>query len=130
MRLVAKRLPALLKYLVKIVLKPPDVWREASKLPHSFDLLVPVLVSTMRMAFDNDLLHGPVLVLLVRYAQLVPADDFIIRYLLPLGAADEVLGLEERVPKDFGVGGQNDELVCGHSFPHLVEEGAVVDLAR
>lgn len=79
-------------------------------------------------AFDNNLLHGLVLVLLVRYMQLLPADDLVARDLLPLGAADEVLSLEERVPEDFGVRGRNDELVCRHGFPHLLEEGAIVDL--
>jgi len=50
---IAERLSALRKDLVEIMLKPPDIRREAGKLPHSVNLLVPVLVSAMSMAFDQ-----------------------------------------------------------------------------
>jgi hypothetical protein len=42
---------------------------------------------------------------LVGDAQLVVALDFVVADFFPFGAADEVLGSEERVAEDEGVGG-------------------------
>ena len=64
----------------------------------------------------------------MRHAQLVPADDLVIGDFLPFRAADEVLGFEEWVAEDGGVGGHDYEFVGGHGFPHFVEEGAIIDL--
>lgn len=118
---------ALSKDLVEVVLGPPDVGVEAGELPHAVDLLVPVGVVAVSVALDGDVLAGLVAVLLVGNTELVVADDLVVRDLFPLGAADEVLGHKSGVAEDFGVGGHLDELVGGHGFPELVEEGAVVD---
>lgn len=59
----------------------------------------------------------------------MPPDDLVIGDLFPACAADEVLGFEERVAEDGGVGGHDYEVIGGHGFPHFVEERAVVDLA-
>lgn len=49
------------------------------------------------------------------------------RDLDPRCPADEVLGHEERVAEDFGVGGHFQVFLCRHGFPEFVEEAAVVD---
>ena len=84
-------------------------------------------VVTVRMSLDGHLLQRRVRVLLMRNTELVVADDFVVGDFLPLGAADEVLGLEGWVAEDVRVRGHFDELVRWHFFPDLVEEGAVVD---
>ena len=38
-----------------------------------------------------------------------------------------MLGFEQWVTEDVRVGGHGDVFFCGHGFPDLVEEGAVVD---
>jgi hypothetical protein len=107
------------KHLVEVVLKPPDVGAQPGKLPHAVDLAVPVLVGAVGVALDGNLGARLVRVLLVRHAQLV---------LFPLGRADEVLRLEERVAQHRGRRDHGDVFFGRHGFPELVEEGAVVDL--
>lgn len=124
---LAHLVSALSKHLVEVVLGPPDIGVEAGELPHAVDLLVPVGVVAVSVALDGDVLAGLVAVLLVGNTELVVADDLVVGHLLPLGAADEVLGHESGVAEDFGVGGHLDKLVGGHGFPELVEERAVVD---
>jgi hypothetical protein len=124
---LAKLVPTLSKHLVKVIFTPPNIRVKPRKLPHSIDLLVPVDVVAVRVALNGDVLASLVTVLLVGDAQLVIAGDLVVRDLLPLGAADEVLGHEGGVAEDFGVRGHLDELVGRHGFPELVEEGAVVD---
>jgi hypothetical protein len=124
---LAKLVSALSEDLVEVVLEPPDIRVEAGELPHAVDLLVPVGVVAVSVALDGDVCAGLVAVLLVGHAELVVADDLVVRDLLPLGAADEVLGHEGGVAEDLGVRGHLDELVCGHGLPDLVEERAVVD---
>jgi hypothetical protein len=124
---LAKLISALGKDLVEVVLVPPDIRVQASELPYAVDLLVPMDVVAVRVALDGDVRAGLVAVLLVRHTELVVANDLVIRDLLPLGAADEVLGHEGGVAEDLGVRGHLDELVCGHGLPDLVEERAVVD---
>ncbi len=80
------------------------------------------------MAFDRNCLARLVGILLVRYTKLVITRDLVIRSLLPSGSSDKVLCLEQRIADDFGVGGHGDEFIGGHSFPKLVQEGAVVNL--
>jgi hypothetical protein len=127
---LAHLVPTLSKDLIKVILRPPNIWVQARKLPHTVHLLVPMDIITVRMALDSNVLAGLVAVLLVGHAQLVVAGDFVVGHFLPLGAADEVLGHERRVAEDFGVGGHFHELVGWHRFPELVEEGAVVDTER
>jgi len=85
-------------------------------------------VGAVSVSLNGDLLAGFVGVLLVRHAKLVVANDLVIRDLLPLSAADEVLGLEERVAEHVRVGNHGYEFLSGHRLPDLVEEGTVVDL--
>lgn len=114
--------------LVKVVLAPPDVGRETSKLPYTIDLLVPVLVGGVCVTLHLDSLLGLVGVPLVGYTKLVPANNFVVRNTLPLGATDEVLCAESLVTEDRGVRSHGDEVVGGHGGPFLVEERAVVDV--
>lgn len=58
---------------------------------------------------------------------MVPRDLGLAR-LHPLCGADEVLGFEQGVAEDVGVGGHGDEFGEGHRVPDAVEEGGVVDL--
>lgn len=120
-------IPALSKHLIKVILRPPNIRVQARKLPHTIHLLIPMDIIAVRVTLDSDVLAGLVAVLLVRDAQLVVAGDLVVGDLLPLGAADEVLRHEGWVAEDFGVRGHFHELVGGHGFPELVEEGAVVD---
>ena len=87
-------------------------------------------VGAVSVSLNGDLLEGCVGVLLVRHAKLVVANDLGIRDLLPLSAADEVLGLEERVAEHGRVGNHGYEFLSRHCLPDLVEEGTVVDLYR
>ncbi len=80
------------------------------------------------MAFDRNCLARLVGILLVRDTKLVITRDLVISSLLPSGSSDKVLCLEQRIADDFGVGGHGDEFIGGHSFPKLVQEGAVVNL--
>lgn len=114
--------------LVEVILEPPDLRVQAGKLPHAVDLLVPVGVGAVSMSLDGDLGAGCIGVPLVRHAKLVVANDLVIRDLLPLGAADEVLGLEERITEHVWVGNHGNEFLSRHRLPDLVEEGTVVDL--
>lgn len=127
---LAKRVAAISKHGLEVVLGPADLGVESRKLPHAVDLLVPVHVVAVRVALDGDRLAARVRVLLVRHAQLVVPDDLRVRYLLPARAADEVLRLEQRVAEDRLVADHGDELLGRHGLPDLVEEGAVVDLVR
>ena len=65
---IGKRITTFGENLVKVVLKPSDIWAEAGKLPYPIDLLVPVCVGAVRVALDRDRLQGGVGVFLVRYA--------------------------------------------------------------
>lgn len=115
------------KDLVEVVLEPPDVWAETSKLPHTVDLLVPVGVCAVGVALDGDLGAGLVGVLLVWHTELVVADDLVVGDLLPHGSTDKVLGLEGWVTEDIGVGCHLQELFRWHGLPDLVKERTVVD---
>lgn len=125
---VAKGLPSVLKDPVKVELAPADVGLEAGELPDAVDLLVPVKVCRVGVALHGDLLHGGVLVPLVRDAQLVVADDLVLGHLLPARAADEVLRAEGGVAQHLLARDHADELLGRHCLPELVEEGAVVNL--
>ena len=126
--LLAKSIATVSEHFVKVVLAPSDIWAKTGKLPHSVHLLVPVRVGAVGMALDRDLLSAGVGVLLVWYAQLVIADNLVIRDLLPSGPADEVLCHEEFVAQHGLVGDHLEEVFGRHGLPDLVEEGTVVDL--
>ena len=127
--LLPMTLPPLLKHLIEIILEPPDIRAQPRKLPLPPDLLIPMLIRAMRVPFDFDLFEAGVRVLLVRHAQLVPGDDFVVGDALPLGgAADEVLRAERGVAEDGFGRGHGDEVGGGHGVPFLVEEGPVVDV--
>jgi len=51
---IAKSITTFSEHLVKVILKPPDIWAESGKLPHPIDLLVPVGVGAVGMALDCD----------------------------------------------------------------------------
>lgn len=106
-----------LKDLIKVILSPPDIWVQSSKLPLSINLLVPMLVCAVSMALENDLRSCLILVSLVRHTQLMPADDLVVRDLFELGGAAEVLGHEGFVAEDEGGGDHAEELVGWHGFP-------------
>lgn len=125
---IAKGISTRFENLVEVILGPSDFWVQAGKLPLAVDLLVPVGVGAVSVSLNSDLLAGCVSVLLVRHAKLVVANDLVIRDLLPLSAADEVLGLEERVAEHVRVGNHGYEFLGRHRLPDLVEEGTVVDL--
>lgn len=116
------------KDLVEVVLVPADVRVEAGELPDAVDLAVPVVVGGVGVALDGDLGAGRVGVALVRHAQLVRAEHLRVRDLLPLGAPDEVLRLEQRVPQHRRRRDHRHELLRRHRLPQLVDEGAVVNL--
>lgn len=118
------------KDAIKVILGPPDLGVEAGKLPDPVDLLVPVRVGGVGVALDGDLGARGVGVPLMGHAELVDADDLVVRDLLPLGAADEMLRHQQRVAENGRVRDHADELLRGHRFPELVEERAVVDLIR
>ena len=97
-------LPARSKDLIKLILRPPDIWAEARKLPHTLDLLIPVRIEAVRISLQDGLTHAAVLVALVRHPQLVVACDFRVGDFLPFGAADEMLRAQQGVAEDFWVG--------------------------
>ena len=125
-----ERVPSAREYLVKIVLKPSDIWRQPCKLPLAVHLPVPVLVGAMRVALDCNLLATGVGVSLVRHTELVPTNDFVVRHLLPLGSTDEVLCLQQRIAQHVRIRRHLEELIRWHGLPHLVQERAVVDLLQ
>lgn len=86
-----------------------------------------MLVGGVGVALHEDLRSRGVGIFLVGHTQLVVADDLVVRDLLELGGAAEVLGHQSGVAEDLGVGDHLDEVICWHGFPELVEEGAVVD---
>ena len=94
---LAKRVPSARKHLVKVVLKPSDIWSQPGKFPYSVHLPVPVLVGAVRMALDRNTLAASICVPLVRHTKLMPPNDFLIRHLLPLGSTDEVLCFQQRI---------------------------------
>lgn len=51
---LAERISATGKDLVKVVLEPTDIGAESGELPLAVDLLIPVLVGAVGMAFDSD----------------------------------------------------------------------------
>jgi hypothetical protein len=125
-RASTKALPPTRKHLIKIILKPPDIRRQPSKLPHPIHLLIPMLVGAVGMALDRDGGQRLVSVLLVGDAELVPGDDLGGGDHLPFGGAAEMLGFEGGVP-EHGWGGDHGEEVGGrHGGPGFVEEGGVV----
>jgi hypothetical protein len=85
------------------------------------------LIRAMCMALERNSRPRLVCVLLMGHAQLVVADDLVVRDLLPLAGALEMLRHESRVPEDLGVRDHCHEFFGRHGFPYLVEEGAVVD---
>jgi len=125
-RLSTKALPPTRKNFIKIILGPPDIRRQARKLPHAIHLLVPMLIGAVGMALDRDGGQGLVGVLLVGDAELVPGDDLGGGDHLPLGGAAEVLGFEGGVAEDGGGGDHGEEVGGGHGGPGFVEEGGVV----
>jgi hypothetical protein len=125
-RLSTKALPPIRKDLIKIILAPPDIRRQAGKLPRTIHLLVPMLVGAVGMALVRDGFQGLVGVLLVGDAELVVGDYLGRGDHLPLGAAAEVLGLEGGVAEDGGGGDHGEEFGGGHGGPAFVEEGGVV----
>lgn len=124
-----KVISAFHKHLVVVVLVPPGIRAQARELPAAADVAVAHDPHAVSVALHRDGLARRVGVLLVRDPHLVGADDLVVGDLGPAAAADEVLRLEQRVTEELGVGGHGEEFVGGHGVPHLVEEGAVVDLA-
>lgn len=45
-------LPSTRKHLIEVIFEPPDIRRQASKLPYPIDLPIPMLISTVRMSLD------------------------------------------------------------------------------
>jgi hypothetical protein len=102
----------------------------AAYLPYAIDTderRILTLIRAMCMALERN--SGPrlVRVLLMGHAQLVVTDNLVVRYLLPLACALEMLRHKSRVPEDLGVRDHCHEFFGRHGFPYLVEEGAVVD---
>jgi hypothetical protein len=79
------------------------------------------------MALERNSRPRLIRVPLVGHAQLVVADNLVVRDLLPLAGALEMLRHKCRVPEDLGVRDHCHEFFSRHAFPQLVEEGAVVD---
>jgi hypothetical protein len=79
------------------------------------------------MALERNSRPRLIRVPLVGHAQLVVADNLVVRDLLPLAGALEMLRHKCRVPEDLGVRDHCHEFFSRHGFPQLVEEGAVVD---
>jgi hypothetical protein len=119
-----------LENLVEVKLAPSDIWVETGKLPHTINLLVPMLVVAVGMTLDLDLRSCSVRVSLMRDTKLVPSNDCVVRDLLPLGLADEMLGHESFVSEDERVRNHLEVIRCWHGLPDLSEERAVVDLER
>lgn len=84
-------------------------------------------VVAVRVTLEDDRGLGLVTVPLMRYPQLVVADDLGVRYLFPLGGAAEVLGAQGLVAQYLRVGRHGDEISCRHGLPQLVQEGSIVD---
>lgn len=123
----------MLKDLIMIILRPPDVRLDPRKLPHALHLPIPHRPLAVRVSFDSHFRQPIVLVLLMRHAHLmIPRHRRLIRLAgrlrRPLGRADEMLRLDAGVAEELVVRGHAYELLRGHGFPELVEEGAVVDL--
>ena len=79
------------------------------------------------MALERNSRPRLIRVPLVGHAQLVVADNLIVRDFLPLAGALEMLRHKCPVPEDLGARDHCHEFFGRHSFPYLVEEGAVVD---
>jgi len=115
------------KDLVKVVLAPSNVRIQSSELPFTVNLLVPMLICAVCMTLHQDLRSCFVLVPLVRYTQLMPADDLVVGHLLELRGAAEVLCHEGLVAEDERTRNHADEFIGRHGFPDLVQEGSVVN---
>jgi hypothetical protein len=75
------------------------------------------LIRAMCMALDGNSRPRLVCVPLVGHAQLVVADDLVVRDLLPLAGALEMLRHKCPVPEDLGARDHCHEFFGRHSFP-------------
>ena len=85
-----------------------------------------MFVGAVGVALDRDGGQRLIRVLLVRDAELVPADHLGGGDHLPFGGTAEVLSLEGGVAEDRGGRDHGEEVRGGHSGPGFVEEGGVV----
>jgi hypothetical protein len=86
-----------------------------------------VHVGAVSVAFQRHSRPCLVGVFLMWHTQLVVADNLVVRDLLPLAGALEVLRHQPLVPQHLGVRDHGDKVVRRHGFPDLVQEGSVVD---
>jgi hypothetical protein len=118
---------ATLKYLLKIMLIPPNLRLQAGKLPHSINLSIVMLIGSMTMTLQLNSLQVRCGVHLMSSTELVVADDLGVRDALPARGAEEMLGLDARVAEKVVVGYHGEEVGGGHGFPAWLADVCVVD---
>ena len=100
-----------------IILGPPDIGLNARKLPHAVNPPIPHSAFAVSMSLNPDLGHLVICVLLVRNPHLMIARYLRLARHHPFRRANEMLGLDARITKKFGVGGHAYEGFGWHSFP-------------
>lgn len=107
----------MLKNLVVVILTPPNIWLHTCKFPNTLHFPIPNSALSMGVAFDGNLFHICIRILLVSDAHLVIPCDFRIADFDPLGRANEVLCFQERITEDMRVRCHGDEVGSGEGFP-------------
>lgn len=102
----------LFEYQIVVVLTPPDMRAESSKLPDTVNFLIPHSARAMSMTLDSNSREGLVRVFLVWHPNLMRANHLIVRHLLPLAEADEMLSLDQGVAQEMRTRCHGHEVGC------------------
>ncbi len=87
-----------------------------------------MLIRSVGMTPQLDLLQTIVRIHLVRSAKLMMADHLGVGDLLPPGLAEEMLGFDGGIAQEAGVGDHSHVFVGGHVVPAIEADFGVVDL--
>lgn len=113
---------------LKSQLVPSDIWLQARKFPHPVHFAVVVLIRSMRVTAQFDLLEIHRLVHLMRGTQLMMTDDLGVGNLLPPGLTQKVLRLDGGIAQEAGVCHHGHVVLCGHVIPSLESDLGVIHL--
>lgn len=115
------------EHILKPALVEPHSGLQTSKLPHTIHLAVVVLVCSMRVANKLHFAQTGVCVHLMGRAQLVVADNEIVRDLLPPRSSQKMLRLDSRVAQEVPICDHFHIILSGHGVPFLHANLGVVD---
>lgn len=116
-----------IKVIWAISLVPPNQGLQSRELPHAVNLLVIMLVSSLAVTLQLDLLQVRRSVHLMSGTQLMVADNVIVGDLLPASSAEEMLRLDAWVTEELGVCDHGHEVLGGHGVPFSFANGGIID---